>query len=125
MISRYLADAESVFEKFSSIIDDTLLQTLTFGDEKGAISGDIYFTDESLLVFLEVINTQKHVKVKYKYQYMNKDKVLIFRYDNAPHHQELSSFPHHKHVTTGVGVIASSEPNLLSVLSEIESLIIL
>ena len=27
----------------------------------------------------------------------------MFRYDNAPHHRELPTFPHHKHVQFGAG----------------------
>ena len=23
---------------------------------------------------------------------------LVFRYDNAPHHKDIESFPHHKHL---------------------------
>ena len=43
---------------------------------------------------------------------------IIFRYDNAPHHPELSSFPHHKHTYNG-RVIPVEEPTLTDVLEEI------
>ncbi len=33
---------------------------------------------------------------------MNNDDQLIFRYDNAPHHQEFATFPRHKHLPTGL-----------------------
>ena len=35
--------------------------------------------------------------LKYSYTYI-KDNNSILRYDNAPHHKKLKSFPHHKHV---------------------------
>lgn len=35
--------------------------------------------------------------LKYSYTYI-KDSISILRYDNAPHHKKLKSFPHHKHI---------------------------
>jgi len=35
--------------------------------------------------------------LKYSYTYI-KDDNSILRYDNAPHHKKLKSFPHHKHI---------------------------
>ena len=48
---------------------------------------------------------------------MDAEQNLIFRYDNAPHHPEARSFPHHKH--TFGDVIESQEPGLMEVLFEI------
>ena len=46
-------------------------------------------------------------KIAYSYHYQNKDKELIFKYDNAEHHPELENFPHHKYV--GGKVLPSEE----------------
>jgi len=54
--------------------------------------------------------------------YQDKDGNLIFRYDMAPHHKEIPSFPHHKH-TSSEAVIASSAPDVAIVLEEIDELI--
>ncbi len=35
--------------------------------------------------------------IKYSYVLL-KNKVLIMRYDNAPHHRKISTYPHHKHL---------------------------
>ena len=35
--------------------------------------------------------------LKYSYTYI-KGSISILRYDNAPHHKKLKSFPHHKHI---------------------------
>ena len=51
---------------------------------------------------------------------MDEKLTLVFRYDNAPHHQHLASYPHHKHI--GDGVQESSEPNFHDVLLEISGL---
>jgi len=122
MIKKYYKKLDKVLERFSHIIEDQNINKKAFADDKGLIEGEIYFINESCLEFLEVINTNILPKEKYKYQYMNKDKHLIFRYDNANHHRELKTFPHHKHITNLV--IESMEPNLDKVLSEIENKLI-
>jgi hypothetical protein len=45
---------------------------------------------------------------------------VIFRYDNAPHHPEVKTFPHHKHVPTAI--VESSEKPLSQVMEEIVGL---
>ncbi len=42
---------------------------------------------------------------------------MIFRYDNAPHHVEIATFPHHKHEVDDIK--ESLEPSLDEVLLEI------
>jgi hypothetical protein len=48
---------------------------------------------------------------------MDENQAMIFRYDNAPHHKSIQTFPHHKH--TPGQVQASPEPTLHDVLLEI------
>ncbi|MFH1907434.1 MAG: DUF6516 family protein [Chloroflexota bacterium] len=48
---------------------------------------------------------------------MDENQALIFRYDNAPHHKEVKTFPHHKHFPEEV--TTSQEPTLHTVLMEI------
>ncbi|MDO9123007.1 MAG: DUF6516 family protein [Deltaproteobacteria bacterium] len=47
---------------------------------------------------------------------------MLFRYDNAPHHPEVTSHPHHKHISDNV--ILAREPSLKDVLDEISAIII-
>lgn len=35
--------------------------------------------------------------IKYSYIFVENDKAIL-RYDNAPHHTEIQTFPHHKHL---------------------------
>ena len=85
----------------------------------GYIKGKIQFSYESWLYLTEYVDVESEIdRGKYSYQYMNQDNQLIFRYDNAPHHQKLklSSFPHHKHDRRDDNIIASNAPNLSNVL---------
>ena len=35
--------------------------------------------------------------IKYRYHVMDAEKEFLIRWDNAPHHSEVASFPHHFH----------------------------
>ena len=91
----------------------------------GVVEGEIRFTDNSFLHFIEFINVKEGVsKYKYSYHYQNKAEKVVFRYDMAPHHKEIKTFPHHKHIGSEK-VIESLAPTLGEVLQEIEGLMIL
>lgn len=90
----------------------------------GIIEGEIYFTDESFLHFIEFVSVKEKIeRYKYSYHYQDKYRKIIFRYDMAPHHREIETFPHHKHINSE-NVIKSSALSLAEVLDEIEGLII-
>lgn len=38
---------------------------------------------------------------KYSFHWQNKNGDLIRRWDNAPHHPEIATFPHHVHLPNG------------------------
>jgi hypothetical protein len=42
------------------------------------------------------------IRIKYKYQWQLENDSLIARWDNVPHHKEISTFPHHIHDDKGV-----------------------
>jgi hypothetical protein len=93
---------------------------------KGFIRGDIYFNDGSLLHLREFVNVEtSRERGKYAYQYMDATKTLVFRYDNAEHHQRLnlSNFPHHKHEESEDNIVSFSAPTLADILQEIEELL--
>jgi len=91
----------------------------------GVVRGTLIFEDESILHFTEYVNTEHQIqRLKYRYQYQRADGVTIFRYDNAPHHKSVSTFPHHKHIGAGGQPVESTAPELQDVLDEIISLIL-
>jgi len=50
----------------------------------------------------------------YSYYWLRPDDTVIMGWDNAPHHSEISTFPHHRHV--GDSIEASAERTLGDVL---------
>jgi hypothetical protein len=83
------------------------------------INGKVIFFNDTILEFTESITPDRH---RYRYQYMNIDGSLIFRYDNVPHHREIATFPHHKHYPEKV--IKSRSVNLRQVIEEIIELLV-
>ena len=72
--------------------------------------GRIVFYNGDILEFNESIIPGRY---RYRYQYMKVDGNLIFRYDNVPHHPEISTFPDHKHYSDKI--IESGPVNLKEV----------
>ncbi|OQY00047.1 MAG: hypothetical protein B6I24_00905 [Bacteroidetes bacterium 4572_128] len=118
MIKKYFKKIEKFLERFTHIIEDYIIHKEILSDNKGIIDGEVFFNNESRLDFMEAVDMNKNEKNKYSYHYMNNNNEMVFRYDNAKHHRELSTFPHHKH--TKNGIISSNEAKLDEVLSEIE-----
>lgn len=116
MITAYFTQIENILQTFPNIRTYTL-QTKIYNATQGYISGRIIFENGWRLDFIEVKDTDITAKLKYRYQYMDPEQVLVFRYDNAPHHRYIRTFPHHKH---GPNQVADSfEPTLYEVLLEI------
>jgi hypothetical protein len=94
---------------------------LASDDHNGLIRCRVHFWDGSFLDIYEVVSTEPGypLRVHYAYTYLRENK-CVFRYDNAPHHPEIETRPHHKHVGATEAVIASSQPTLSAVLAEAE-----
>ena len=56
---------------------------------------------------------------RYAY-HVSKGSELIIRWDNAPHHRKIKTFPHHKHVKEEV--FESNEVVLEEILGEVEKM---
>ena len=92
-------------------------------NRRGTIKGRLKFYDGSWLEFGEVIASpgEQIAKLRYAYHYQNASGAVVFRYDNAPHHPNIVTHPHHKHI--GSAVEPAQAPDLSEVLREIERLI--
>jgi hypothetical protein len=60
---------------------------------------------------------------KYRFHWQDSNGQLKMRWDNAPHYQGLSNFPHHIHFNDDTVKPNSSVPNILEVLDEIQAMI--
>ena len=82
--------------------------------------------DGSTLQFVELINITGDEITRPKYRFHLRDSVdkMVFRYDNAPHHPEITTHPYHKHIANEKKAKPSKEVGLKDVLLEIERVIV-
>ncbi len=116
MIFEYFKSLEAILSSFT-IVKSYSIHKKIYNSKQGYISGKILFENDNILDFVEVKNSDKKSKMKYRYQYMDSETNLLFRYDNAPHYPKFKSFPHHKH--TPSATIEHCEPELEDILMEI------
>jgi hypothetical protein len=99
----YYSKIESLITQFSLIINFSIeFEEIT--EDIGYIKGKLELMNGSVLYFFEFVEIQKNVPilVKYKYQWQSSEGNLLKRWDNAPHHREINTFPHHVHDPEGV-----------------------
>jgi len=75
----------------------------------------VVFKDFSMLFIREIWKDEELLKYAYYWYTVNNE--LVVGWDNAPHHKEIETFPHHKH--SAKGVEPSTETNLPSVIEYI------
>ena len=122
MIDEYFDQVRDLLNR-SSVVRSQDIQFDKRTSTKGYIRGNVYFKDNSMLHFREFVNISDGIdRFVYAYYYQDKNGAMVFRYDNAPHFPQLPTAPHHKHITDDT-VVASSPPDLESILGEIASLI--
>ena len=97
---------------------------LTSDDFNGLIRCRITFWDDSFLNIYEVVSTELGypVRINYAYTYLRNEQ-LIFRYDNSPHHPEIATHPHHKHIGPRNRLAPADQPTLNLIIAEIEMLL--
>ena len=117
MTIRYFKKIKNRIGKLEWLIERVSIDTEYDEDaEAGLIGGSITFKDGSIFHFKEVLVGKNRY---YRFHYMDERNNLISRWDTAPHHNELKTFPYHVHLPDCVK--ESKRVTLLDVLDKIES----
>ena len=118
MITEYFKDFDNIVNSCDFIVSSEIKKRAV-NKFLGIIEGVLAFEVGKLDV-LEVIKgiADDFSKKKYKYNFRNLENEVVFRYDNVPHHKNISTFPHHKHIADSV--VESHEPKIQQILVEIE-----
>jgi len=85
-------------------------------DEERYVRLIAYFINGSELHLFEYII--KGRVEKYAYHLQDIEGKMILRYDNRPHHPEVETFPHHKHISSNSHPLPSRKPTLNKLLAE-------
>jgi len=87
------------------------------------IRGVLTLTNGFELHIAEYVITEPEVqRSKYRYHLQRANGILIARWDNVPHHHDVSTFPHHRHNASG-SVHSSSPMDVSQVLTAVIPLI--
>ncbi len=91
--------------------------------EEGFIRVRANLTNGDILDFSEFVQWLDNLElISYRYHWMDKDKHLIRRWDNAKHFPDLQNFPHHIHISE-TNITSGKLVNIFEVLDEIASAI--
>jgi len=101
----------------NALVEEFRLVKEFCGIESGYIRFVVRLLDGSELHVFEYVDSSLHKK-DYSYHWQDRERKTILRWDNAPHHPEIKTFPHHLH--EGESVMQSEEMALAVVLKEIE-----
>ena len=88
-------------------------------ESRGNLRIRLRFSDDSLLETseaIQIINNNSQ-RISYRYHYQSCTGNLIFRYDDAPHHPEINTYPHHKHIFDKI--LDSPQPDIKAVIREV------
>lgn len=123
-MQKFVADIEKALSSSPIILSSNLQKQFGPDNDTVYLKGNIMVIDSSVLEIALFAGRSRGVLVvdKYRFHYMDERGRLIFRYDNAPHHKEISSFPDHKHTSSGVA--ESSLPSIRDILNEISAFIL-
>ena len=124
MIERYMNDLDVLISASASIVDIDIIRRdiRDTGLEKTALFRyRIKLIDESLIEITERILEERAglTTTKYRYHWQTGSGKLIKRWDNAPHHPEIDTFPDHLHDGSEDNVKSFRKMNALDILTDI------
>ena len=124
MIERYMNDLDVLISASPSIVDIDIIRRdiRDTGLEKTALFRyRIKLIDESLIEITERILEERGglTTTKYRYHWQTGSGKLIKRWDNAPHHPEIDTFPDHLHDGSEDNVKSFRKMNALEILTDI------
>lgn len=110
MISDYFERVAKLFSE-CPLISSTVIKVNIYDIDFGYIEIKAEFIDSSRLQIFELAESKENTieVTKYRYHYENKEGKIV-RWDNAPHHKEIKTFPDHKHLNGNV--LDSKKPPL-------------
>jgi len=113
---------QEVLEKFDNIIVDTEFLNVTKIRDLVHYKCKVQLIDGSNLRISE--KWHKDQLVQYSYYWLDDENNLIIGWDNAPHHSQIETHPHHKHMQRQTEVHESYECDLNTILEFIAQMII-
>ena len=112
-----------IINEFEDIIENSQVITQRQDSRIMEFRVRLQLIDNSILEITEIFVFDIN-KRKYSFQRMDKNYDLKIRWDNAPHHRQIATFPHHKHIELEENIHESEEPTVEEILELIRTEII-
>jgi len=99
MIADYFAYLKQQLILCSAVVSFKVIKEF-YGSNDGFVRFKCTVESGTELEFAEYVQIDRGNQIRretYSYHWQTRDGKLIRRWDNAPHHQELSTFPDHLH----------------------------
>jgi len=124
VIQKFVEAIEKTIASSSIVLSSNIQKYVGPALETVYLKGHLLIIDSSILeISIFAVQFRDTISIdKYRLHYMNRVGRMLFRYDNAPHHPEIDTYPHHKHMPDKI--IPSSMPSLQNILNEISAIII-
>lgn len=124
MIQNFVEDIEKTIASSKIVLTSNIEKYFGPSMETVYLKGRVLIIDTSIfeIAVLAEESRQKVIIEKYRLHYMDAAGKMWFRYDNAPHHSEIGSYPHHKHLRERI--IPAAMPSIKDVLEEISAVIL-
>ena len=92
------------------------------GDLRGRFGVELLYESGHRLAVFILVDVSRGYPLWVRYSFYLRDRLgrCVFRYDNAAHYPEMSTFPHHKHVGPDKVAGEHLRPSLRHVLDEVE-----
>ena len=116
-------DTLLIINEFEDIIDVKQILTQRQDNRIMELRIRLILIDKTILEITEIFVFDLS-KRKYSFQWMEENYDLKIRWDNAPHHRYISTFPHHKHILQEENVQESEEPTIEEILELIKKKIL-
>ncbi len=116
--SDYLTHVKALIVLSSQVLHWTIVREEAQGD-RGLLRYRLTLKDGSLLELFEFfLVTQAGVQItKYRFHWQRSDGQLRKRWDNAPHHPEIATYPYHVHDGEEENVLPNESMNVEKVLA--------
>lgn len=123
MLDNYIKGIEELIATSPEVIEFIILRRSFYETDLEKIliyRFKVIFKDDSIVEITErlIESSNKIKRTKYSYHYQDKNGKLLKRWDNAPHHPEIKSYPHHLHISKSK-VIESNEISAFDMLKEL------
>jgi len=122
----YIDEIKSLLISAPFVVDVEILREEAIGND-GLYRLRAKLADGTELQMFERFSLVEHISIvvgKYSFHWQQGNGTLLKRWDNAPHHPEISTFPHHIHDGREENVMSGAPMNGAQILKLIENMLL-